>query len=132
MLAYVAEIRDVNPIPKYDRVEYAHVNNWGVIVSKSDNFKSGDKCIYFEIDSKCPDTDERFKFLEKRNYKIKTIKMCGVYSQGLIMPLSAFDEFSSDVEVGTDATGILGIKYSVDDDNKRKGLLKPNQLDSLK
>lgn len=119
-LAYTTTINDISPIEGYDRVEYARVQGWGVIISKSDNFKVGDKCVYFEVDSLCPSSDKRFEFLEKRNYRIKTIKMCGVYSQGLIMPLSAFPEISSDVGDFVDVTDLLNIKYYVPEDNERK------------
>lgn len=118
-LAYVVAIDEIKPIEGYDRVEHARVNGWWVIISKNDNLSVGNKCIYFEVDSRCPSTDERFAFLEKRNYKVKTLKMCRVFSQGLLMPLSLFPELG-DVEVGTFLTEKLGIKYAVDEDNERK------------
>ena len=118
-LAYVVNIDEIRPIEGYDRVEHARVNGWWVIISKNDNLSVGDKCVYFEVDSRCPSTDERFAFLEKRNYKVKTLKMCHVFSQGLLMPLSLFPELG-DVEVGTFLTEKLGIKYAVDEDNERK------------
>lgn len=118
-LAYVVAIDEIRPIEGYDRVEHARVNGWWVIISKNDNLSVGDKCVYFEVDSRCPNTDERFAFLEKRNYKVKTLKMCRVFSQGLLMPLSLFPELG-DVEVGTFLTEKLGIKYAVDEDNERK------------
>ena len=118
-LAYVVTIDEIKPIEGYDRVEHARVNGWWVIISKNDNLSVGDKCVYFEVDSRCPNTDERFAFLEKRNYKVKTLKMCRVFSQGLLMPLSLFPELD-DAEVGTFLTEKLGIKYAVDEDNERK------------
>lgn len=127
-LAYITTIDNIEPIPGYDRVEYATVQGWKVIVSKNDNFKVGDKCVYFEVDSLCPSNDPRFAFLESKNYKIKTIKMCKVYSQGLIMPLSSFTEFNEDIPVFTDVTDILGVKYYVAEDNIRKSSDKNIQL----
>lgn len=118
-LAYVVTIDEIKPIDGYDRVEYARTSGWWVVVSKNDALKIGDKCVYFEIDSRVPDTDERFKFLEPKKYKIKTQKMCKVYSQGLLMPLRLFPELG-DAEVGTDVTQQLGVKYSVAEDNARK------------
>lgn len=123
-LAYTARIDSVTPLDGYDRVEYAHIGGWGVIVSKADGFKSGDLCIYIETDSLCPKEDERFAFLEKRKYKVKIQKMCKVYSQGLIMPLSMFPEIK-DAEEGVDVTDILGITYYVPEDNKRKAEYDP-------
>ena len=122
-LAYVVTIDEIKPIEGYDRVEYARTNGWWCIISKADNIQVGDKCVYFEVDSKANAEDPRFAFLEKRHYKIKTQKMCKVISQGLLMPLKLFPEIG-DAEVNTDVTDILKVKYSVDEDNIRKN--KPN------
>lgn len=119
-LAYTALVDEIREIPGYDRVEHARVSGWWIIVSKSDNIKPGDMCVYFEVDSKVPNTDERFAFLEKRNYKVKTIKMCKVFSQGLLMPISLFPEIGENPEVHTDVTDLLKVKYAVDEDNERK------------
>lgn len=118
-LAYVVTIDEIKPIEGYDRVEYARTNGWWVIIGKNDNLQVGDKCVYFEVDSKVNANDERFAFLEKRNYKIKTQKMCKVISQGLLMPLSLFPELG-DAEINTDVTDILKITYAVEEDNARK------------
>lgn len=88
-LVYVSIVDEIKPIPGYDRVEYARVNGWWCIVQKN-QFKVGDPAIYFEVDSKVPADRECFAFLAKRKYKIKTIKMCGVVSQGLLMHANDF------------------------------------------
>lgn len=118
-LAYTVTVDEIREIPGYDRVEHARVGGWWIIVAKADNIKPGDVCVYFEVDSKVPATDERFAFLEKRNYKVKTLKMCKVFSQGLLMPVALFPEIKTN-EVHTDVTDLLGIKYAVDEDNERK------------
>lgn len=122
-LAYIVTIDEIKPIEGYDRVEYARTNGWWCIISKSDNIQVGGKCVYFEVDSKCNAEDERFAFLEKRNYKIKTQKMCKVVSQGLLMPLTLFPELG-DPEVNTPVTDILKVTYAAEEDNIRKS--KPN------
>ena len=74
-----------------------------------------------------PEDDERFAFLEKRHYNVKTLKMCKVFSQGLIMPMSAFPEVPADAEINTDVTDLLHITYAVAEDNQRKsGKVDPN------
>lgn len=118
-LAYVVTIDEIRPIEGYDRVEYARTNGWWVIINKADNLSVGDKCVYFEVDSKVNPLDERFAFLEKRDYRIKTIKMCKVYSQGLLIPLTAFPELG-DLDVNTDVTDALKVIYYVSADNERK------------
>lgn len=128
-LAYIAEIKEILPIEGYDRVEIAVVGGWRVIVSKMDNFKPGDKCVYFEIDSLVPKEDARFAFLEKRKYVIKTLRMCKTISQGLVMPLSIYPEIDG-APVGTDVTDILGVKYYVPEDNQRKSNNPPVVMSS--
>ena len=118
-LAYVVTIDEIRPIEGYDRVEYARTNGWWVIINKADNLHVGDKCVYFEVDSKVNPLDERFAFLEKRDYRIKTIKMCKVYSQGLLIPLSHFPELG-DLDINTDVTDALKVIYYVPADNERK------------
>ena len=117
-LAYVVAIDEIRPIPNYDRVEYARVGGWWVIVRK-DQFKVGDLAIYIEVDARVPEK-EPFMFLEKRNFKVKTIKMCGVISQGLLMSPEDFEWKAETLEVGTFLTEKLGIVYADAEDNKRK------------
>lgn len=124
-LAYVVTIDEIKPIEGYDRVEYARTNGWWVIIGKNDNLQVGDKCVYFEVDSKVNAEDERFAFLEKRNYKIKTQKMCKVISSGLLMPLTLFPEIG-DVDVNTDVTSTLKVTYAAEEDNARKGKVDPD------
>ena len=131
-LAYVVQIDEIRPIKGYDRVEHARVGGWWVIVKK-DQFKVGDLAIYIEVDSKVPET-EVFEFLAKRNYKVKTLKMCKVISQGLLMHPYDFDwEIQVDhsiwapedgdhgrYDLGDFLTEKLGITYADAEDNKRK------------
>ena len=135
-LAYVVLIDGIEPIPGYDRVEHAIVGGWRVIVQK-DQFKPGDPAIYFEIDSRVPADKECFAFLEKRHYKIKTLKMCKTLSQGLLMHAEDFSwhiarTFDTvcivdDEQISHFAndesrflTKKLGVTYADDEDNSRK------------
>lgn len=117
-LAYVARIEEIRPIPNYDRVEHARIGaGWWVIVKK-DEFKVGDLCVYFEVDSKVPETDP-FMFLESKRFKVKTLKMCKVLSQGLIIHPSEF-KFNRELVEGEFLTKELGITYAEAADNERK------------
>lgn len=124
-LAYPVEVEEIKPIPNYDRVEHARVGGWWIIVKKG-QFKVGDKALYIEADSLVPSNDERFAFLEKRHYKVKTMKMCKVYSAGLLLPISEFPEIA-DKKIHEDVTKLLGIKYYVAEDNVRKAKTNPNE-----
>ena len=135
-LAYVTHIDEIRPIPNYDRVEYARVGGWWVIVRK-DQFKVGDLAIYIEVDAKVPADNPAFEFLAKRDFKVKTLKMCKVVSQGLLMEPEDFGwtlnepaQFCGGVETinangdtlaeGDFLTERLGITYADPEDNKRK------------
>ena len=110
-LAYVVIIDGIEPIEGYDRVEHAIVGGWRVIVQKG-QFNVGDPAIYFEIDSRVPSNKECFAFLEKRHYKIKTLKMCKTLSQGLLMHASDFCWI-----VGYDKINGNEVPYIMDDEN---------------
>ena len=130
-LAYITTLDEIKPIENYDRVEHGRVGGWWCIINKNDNMQVGDKVVYFEVDSKVPESDERFAFLEKRHYKIKTLKMCRVLSQGLIMPLSAFPELEGK-DVNTDVTDLLKITYAEAEDNARKNGNPNAKYESMK
>lgn len=119
-LAYVVKVDDILPIVGADNIELAVVGGWKVIVKKKE-IAIGEKGVYFEIDSKVPSDDERFAFLANKDYRIKTMKLnkFGVYSQGLLMPLSIFPELG-DLDVNTDVTDALKVIYYVPADNERK------------
>ena len=90
-LAYIVEVQEAKDLPNYDSVHYIRVNGWWCVAPKT--LVPGDKGIYFEIDSLLPKEDSRFSFMEKKKYRVKTIKICGVLSQGLVLPLTDFPEF---------------------------------------
>lgn len=119
-LAHIEEIAWVKPIEGADNIELIGVLGW-VLIAKIDEFKVGDKAVFVEIDSKCPADDERFAFLEKKHYKVKTMKLSKFkcFSQGLALPLTLFPELS-DRKLGDDVTKELRITYSSEEDRKRK------------
>jgi len=98
-LASVQRIADIQPIPNADNIEVATVLGWHCVVRKGE-FKPGDLCVYFEIDSLLPMTDD-FSFMKNQKpvksyvdgkeyigYRLKTIKLRGQISQGLCLPMS--------------------------------------------
>ena len=98
-LASIRKIESIEPIEGADNIELAHVDGWQCVVKKGD-FKAGELCVYFEIDSFLPIRPE-FEFLRKSSYKkmgdkegfrLKTIRLRGKLSQGLV--LKRYDVFS--------------------------------------
>lgn len=118
-LAHTEEIAWVKPIEGADNIELIGVLGW-VCIAKIGEFHEGDLCVYIEIDSKCPEK-EWSEFLRPKHFKVKTMKLgkFKVISQGLALPIDAFDVEIPN-KVGEDVTDLLGITYSVKEDNKRK------------
>ena len=95
-LATIQQIDNIEVHPNADSLEIATVKGWHCVTQKGQH-KIGDLIIYFEVDSFLP-VREEFEFLRKGCYKklqsgeegfrIKTIKLRGFISQGLILPLS--------------------------------------------
>ena len=65
--------------------------------------------MFIEPDAILPEREE-FEFLRSKHYRIKTMKMAGVLSQGICFPMTILPETSEGSEVGDDVTEILGIK----------------------
>lgn len=109
-LASIKRISGIQPIAGKDRIVLATVDGWSVIVKK-DEFNVGDLCVYVEIDSVMPEKPE-FEFLRSKDFRIKTMKMAGVVSQGICFPLTIlpFGESCGDYREGEDVTGVIGVK----------------------
>jgi len=119
-LVTIRTINAIDDIPDADLIKVATVEGWKVVV-KAGEFKPGDFCVYFEVDSFLPMDDDRYAFLEKnaitwngiRGARLKTITLRRQRSQGLALPVDIFPE----VQVYLDRddlrdinfTGILGI-----------------------
>ena len=110
-LASIVRIASVSPIPDADRLEVVEMEGkgWRVVTAKGE-FHPGDLAVYFEIDSYLPPDDERYAFLRERclrkfvskggsilreGLRIKTVKLRGVVSQGLVMPVAKFPELAA-------------------------------------
>jgi len=115
-LASVRTVNQILPIPGADRIMLAVVDGWKCVVKK-DEFAAGDLAVYCEIDSFLPIKDE-FEFLRKSSFKkmgeqegfrLRTVKLRGQISQGLLLPCSVLNR---EATVGEDVSEELGIvKY---------------------
>lgn len=119
-LASIAQITHIKPIEGADAIECAIVNGgWPVVVKKGE-YKVDDLAVYLEIDSFVP--HELAPFLTRKdNYpkvyngvegeRLKTVKLRGQISQGLLLPLSTlYDNQKQWTTVGEDVTEVLGIQ----------------------
>lgn len=104
-LAHIERIEWIKPIEGKDRIVLAGILGWQVIVKK-DEFKVGDCVVFCEIDSVFPEKPE-FEFLRKNKFRIRTMKMGGVLSQGIAFPLSILPV--KEYATGEDVTELIGI-----------------------
>jgi RNA ligase (TIGR02306 family) len=114
-LAKIVKIDELNPIEGADAIECAVVGGWKVVAQKG-LYNVGDLAVYFEIDSWIP--TELAPFLSKgkeprefegvKGERLKTIKLRGQLSQGLLMPLTGMGQMG--YQEGDDLTEKLGIK----------------------
>lgn len=99
-LATVELVRNVRPVPNSDNLNVLTVRGWDVVSNKDTGLKDGDVVVYFELDSMLPIDDDRFSFLASRSTRelpdghkvhvLKTARLRGQYSQGLVIPATEF------------------------------------------
>lgn len=117
-LATIQEILNISPIENADRIEVARVLGWNVVVPKG-MYSIGDKVVYCEVDSFLRSDNPLFAEYQERGQKsltvdgetlrghvVRTIKLRGQVSQGLIIPM---DEAGISGSVGDDVSEQLGI-----------------------
>lgn len=109
-LASIQIISQLEPIEGADFLSKARVLGWDVVV-KNGEFRVGDKCVFFEVDSVLKEGPEWAEFMRPRKFRVKTLRLRGVLSQGLALPLSILPEnYSGSLKVGTDLTKVLEVK----------------------
>jgi len=107
-LASIQKIISIDPHPNADTLEIAKVLGWSTIIKKGE-FKPGDEIVYIEVDSVLPKKPE-FEFLSKYNYRVKTIKLRGIVSQGIIFPKSIIGKnIMNNYHEGDDVTDLLNM-----------------------
>jgi hypothetical protein len=105
------------------RSELAYIGGWRATVGKGE-FHVGDRVVFAEPDSIFP-TEERWSFLERYNYRIKTQKYNNLFdpdgekiiSQGLILSMDVLPD-GRVYDIGDDVTALLGVtqKDEAEDD----------------
>jgi RNA ligase (TIGR02306 family) len=122
-MATIRKIDSLRPIEGADAIECAIVGGWTVVVKKGE-YTAGDLAVYCEIDSFIPNAIAPF-LTKPENYpkvfegvegeRLRTMKLRGQLSQGLLLPLStvyALPPTTGVDIVGNDVSEPLGIvKY---------------------
>jgi RNA ligase (TIGR02306 family) len=115
-LVTIQRIESLAPIEGADNIVKARVMGWDVVVKKNE-FAVGDPCVFFEIDSVLPDGPAWAEFMRARGFRVKTVKLRGVLSQGLALPVDILGDDLAAIEaegfpVNAEVTSLLGVtKY---------------------
>jgi len=125
-LASIQEITDLqnHPDPETQTLQVAFILGWQVVVSKSENLKKGQHVVFCEIDSMLPGNAEWLPIAVKKRvdgqkkkdfFRVKTIRLRGELSQGLIVPLSKLCGWGGNIDgtkygLGDDLTSLLKIE----------------------
>ncbi len=116
-LVSIQEIQEIRPIEGADAICHYRINDWW-IVDRINQYTVGQLVCYCELDSWCPNDVAPFlsKGKEPKVYKgikgerLRTIKLRGALSQGLILPTSIIKDRQFTIEnIGEDVTEILGV-----------------------
>ena len=123
-LVSIQKISNIEPIEGADKIERLTILGWHVVASKTEGHKIGDLVAYIEIDTQLPEIP-MFEFLKERKYRVRTIKLRGQISQGLVIPLRELEKnFNiniSKLKEGQDVTTLLRItKYDPEGEKERK------------
>ena len=123
VMARVVRIDAINPIEGADQIEVAQIGGWKVVVKKGE-YTADSLAVYCEIDSFIPHSIAPFLtkpgqfpkvYNEVEGQRLRTIKLRGQISQGLLLPVSALQIDGKWIEgvvidEGTDVTEILGVQ----------------------
>jgi len=111
--ASIQKIESLTPIEGADRIEVAHLEGlaWQDVVQKGLH-EIGNLVCYVEIDSVLPE-EPWCEFLRDRNFRVRTIKLRKIASQGLIIPLRDLkDKLNNDIRnVGDDISELINAKH---------------------
>ncbi len=132
-LATIRRIESISLIENADAIDVASIGGWNVVVKKGAH-NVDDLVCFFEIDSWVPEGLAPFldngsgsrEFEGVKGYRLRTKKLRGVVSQGLI--LSQTDCFGANIFTeGTDVTEKLGIlKYEKPVNAQLAGMARGN------
>ena len=122
VMARVVRIDAINPIEGADQIEVAQIGGWKVVVKKGE-YTADSLAVYCEIDSFIPHTIAPFLtkpgkfpkvYNEVEGQRLRTIKLRGQISQGLLLPMSIRGSDGLVVGAlfteGDDVTEFLGVQ----------------------
>lgn len=115
-LATIRRIAEIKDIDGADVIEAVRVDGWWVVAKKGE-YQVNQLAIYLEVDSWVPTHIASFltkaghepkEFEGVKGERLRTVKLRGQLSQGLLLPISILPT-NTVIEVGNDVTDTLGI-----------------------
>ena len=115
-LATIRRIAEIKDIDGAEFIEAARVDGWWVVAKKGE-FPVDSLAVYMEVDSFVPteiapfltrDGHEPKEFEGVKGERLRTVKLRGQLSQGLLLPISILPT-ATVIEVGNDVTELLGV-----------------------
>jgi RNA ligase (TIGR02306 family) len=107
-VCFVARINEIKPIEGADNIELGVIGGWNCIIKK-DSYKVDDLVVVATTDAVIPqelsDSMNVTNYLRK-GQRVRTVKLRGVYSECLIIPIS----------IAAKATGFANTKFDEGDD----------------
>jgi RNA ligase (TIGR02306 family) len=119
-MATIRKIDSIRDIPGADSIECCTLGGWNVVTRKGE-YTAGDLAVYCEIDSFIPTAIAPFltkpghyakTFEGVEGERLRTAKLRGQLSQGLLLDLNVVLNFNLFLDEGDDVSELLGIvKY---------------------
>jgi RNA ligase (TIGR02306 family) len=117
-MATIRTIAELKGHPNADKLLVAVIDGWQCVTAKDNGFKQGDLVVYLEIDSWVPTEVASFlsKGKEPREYnnvkgeRLRTIRLRGELSQGLILPLSVLPDAPESHYADGDVSELLNVQ----------------------
>ena len=111
-VAYVGKIGSVSEIPGADNIEMVTVGGWNAITKKGE-YQEGNKVVVATTDAVIPqalsDLMEVTNYLRK-GQRVRTVKLRGVYSECLLIPVENSGLFPSEIYIPYSLTVILFLR----------------------
>jgi RNA ligase (TIGR02306 family) len=120
----VVQIGEVTKHPNADTLSLTTVEG-NPCIFKTGEYQPGDNAVYVPVDAVVPTDHPAFAFLasgDKLTSRIKARRLRGIFSMGLLVPMSALPDGLT-VDVGDDVADFLGItKYQTPEERRLAGL----------
>lgn len=115
-LATIDTIRVIEPHPGADRLDIATVRGWRAVVQRG-QFQPGQRVLFIEPDAQLSEDEARWAFLMKngvrtsadgfRGHVLRTVRLRGEVSQGLVLDTAAWPELAG---LEGDVTAMLPLR----------------------